>query len=129
MSYIYNLEKKERKCCKIKKKTHVICLAILMNVIKEFLDAQPYLEFCDSKTELNSTTSFMCTKHITLAHVNWILHELKYLNLVVELSATIVQTGEMFPAKFQDRGPDQPLRSARHFTGAEEVTGFELLVV
>lgn len=35
--------------------------------------------------------------------------------------AVIVQTGEMFPAKFQDRGPDQPLRSARHFTGSEEV--------
>lgn len=35
--------------------------------------------------------------------------------------AVIVQTGEMFPAKFLDRGPDQPLRSARHFTGSEEV--------
>lgn len=35
--------------------------------------------------------------------------------------AVIVATGEMFPAKFQDRGPDQPLRSARHFTGSEEV--------
>ncbi|KAH3863459.1 hypothetical protein DPMN_026448 [Dreissena polymorpha] len=35
--------------------------------------------------------------------------------------ATIIQTGEVFPAKFQDRGPDQPLRSARSFTGADEV--------
>ncbi|XP_053392623.1 protein N-terminal asparagine amidohydrolase-like isoform X2 [Mercenaria mercenaria] len=35
--------------------------------------------------------------------------------------AVIVQTGEIFPAKFQDRGPEQPLRSARHFTGSEEV--------
>lgn len=35
--------------------------------------------------------------------------------------AVIIQTGEMFPALFQDRGPDQALRSARHFTGSEEV--------
>lgn len=35
--------------------------------------------------------------------------------------AVIVRTGEIFPATFPDRGPDQALRSARHFTGSEEV--------
>ena len=42
--------------------------------------------------------------------------------LCLYIVATIIQTGEIFPAKFQDRGPDQPLRSARHFTGTEEVS-------
>ena len=36
--------------------------------------------------------------------------------------AVIVKTGEIFPATFPDRGPDQALRSARHFTGSEEVS-------
>lgn len=35
--------------------------------------------------------------------------------------AVIIRTGEIFPATFLDRGPDQALRSARHFTGSEEV--------
>ena len=42
-------------------------------------------------------------------------------NLVSVLIAVIVKTGEIFPATFPDRGPDQALRSARHFTGTEEV--------
>ncbi|KAL3876090.1 hypothetical protein ACJMK2_033971 [Sinanodonta woodiana] len=32
-----------------------------------------------------------------------------------------VKTGEIFRASFADRGPDMSLRSARHFTGEEEV--------
>ncbi|XP_050394354.1 protein N-terminal asparagine amidohydrolase [Patella vulgata] len=32
-----------------------------------------------------------------------------------------IKTGEIFKAKFTDKGPDQPLRSARHFTGGEQM--------
>ncbi len=32
-----------------------------------------------------------------------------------------VKTGELFPATFPDKGPDIPLRSARHFTGCHEM--------
>ncbi|KAL7288143.1 protein N-terminal asparagine amidohydrolase [Trichogramma pretiosum] len=32
-----------------------------------------------------------------------------------------VTTSEIFPATFPDKGPEQPLRSARHFTGGQEV--------
>ncbi|CAG2055358.1 unnamed protein product [Timema podura] len=32
-----------------------------------------------------------------------------------------VKTGELFPANFPDKGPDQALRSARHFTGGQQV--------
>ncbi|XP_063244679.1 protein N-terminal asparagine amidohydrolase isoform X2 [Bacillus rossius redtenbacheri] len=32
-----------------------------------------------------------------------------------------VKTGELFPATFPDKGPDQALRSARHFTGGQQV--------
>ncbi|KAL5019356.1 hypothetical protein ScPMuIL_005078 [Solemya velum] len=35
--------------------------------------------------------------------------------------AVIVETGEIFPATFSDKGPDQPLRSARHFTGSDDI--------
>jgi hypothetical protein len=32
-----------------------------------------------------------------------------------------LNSGEIQRATFLDRGPDQPIRSARHFTGSEEV--------
>ncbi len=32
-----------------------------------------------------------------------------------------VKTGDVFPATFPDKGPDIPLRSARHFTGCHEM--------
>lgn len=32
-----------------------------------------------------------------------------------------VKTGEIFPATFPDKGPDQALRSARHLTGGQQV--------
>lgn len=32
-----------------------------------------------------------------------------------------VKTGEIFPATFSEKGPDAPLRSARHFTGSHEM--------
>ena len=32
-----------------------------------------------------------------------------------------VKTGEIVPATFPDKGPEQPLRSARHLTGGHEV--------
>ncbi|KAJ9588483.1 hypothetical protein L9F63_018139, partial [Diploptera punctata] len=32
-----------------------------------------------------------------------------------------VKTGELFPATFPDKGPDQALRSARHLTGGQQV--------
>ena len=32
-----------------------------------------------------------------------------------------IKTGEIYRATFLDHGPDMPLRSARHFTGTEEV--------
>ncbi|KAK9502913.1 hypothetical protein O3M35_011596 [Rhynocoris fuscipes] len=32
-----------------------------------------------------------------------------------------VKTGEVFPATFPDKGPEQALRSARHFTGGQQV--------
>lgn len=35
--------------------------------------------------------------------------------------AVDVKTGEITRASFADHGPDQPVRSARHFTGSEEV--------
>ncbi|OWF40345.1 protein N-terminal asparagine amidohydrolase-like [Mizuhopecten yessoensis] len=35
--------------------------------------------------------------------------------------AVDIKTGEISRASFADHGPDQPLRSARHFTGSEEV--------
>ena len=35
--------------------------------------------------------------------------------------AVNVKTGDIYRATFLDHGPDMPLRSARHFTGTEEV--------
>lgn len=32
-----------------------------------------------------------------------------------------VKSGEIFPATFPDKGPDQPLRFARHLTGIPQV--------
>jgi hypothetical protein len=32
-----------------------------------------------------------------------------------------VKTGEIFPATFPDKGPDQALRCARHLTGGQQV--------
>lgn len=32
-----------------------------------------------------------------------------------------VKTGEIFPATFPDKGPEQPLRSARHLTGGQQI--------
>jgi len=32
-----------------------------------------------------------------------------------------IKTGEIFPANFPDKGPDLPLRMARHFTGSHQV--------
>ena len=32
-----------------------------------------------------------------------------------------VKTGEIFPAMFPDKGPDQALRSARNLTGGQQV--------
>ena len=50
---------------------------------------------------------------------------LLYWNISV-IVAVIVKTGEIFPATFPDRGPDQALRSARHFTGTEEVMFYSI---
>jgi len=36
-------------------------------------------------------------------------------------SGVNVKTGELFPATFPDKGPDQALRSARHLTGGQQV--------
>lgn len=33
-----------------------------------------------------------------------------------------IKTGEIFPATFTDKGPDQPLRHARNFTGGQTVS-------
>lgn len=33
-----------------------------------------------------------------------------------------IKTGEIFPATFTDKGPDQNLRQARHFTGGQSVS-------
>lgn len=35
-----------------------------------------------------------------------------------------VKTGEIFPATFPDKGPDQSLRAARHLTGVPQVTRY-----
>lgn len=35
-----------------------------------------------------------------------------------------VKTGEIFPATFPDKGPDQALRSARQLTGGQQVCNF-----
>lgn len=35
--------------------------------------------------------------------------------------AVNVKTGDVYRGTFLDHGPDMPLRSARHFTGTEEV--------
>lgn len=32
-----------------------------------------------------------------------------------------IKTGEIFPATFPDKGPDQPLRSVRHLVGLPQV--------
>ena len=37
-------------------------------------------------------------------------------------SAVDVKTRTLFKASFPDKGPDQPVRGARHFTGHEEVS-------
>jgi len=42
------------------------------------------------------------------------------------LSGVNVKTGELFPATFPDKGPDQALRSARHLTGGQQVILSEL---
>lgn len=33
-----------------------------------------------------------------------------------------IKTGEIFPATFPDKGPDQALRCARHLTGGQQVS-------
>lgn len=35
----------------------------------------------------------------------------------------MVKSGEVFPANFPDKGPEQPLRLARLFTGLQPVCG------
>lgn len=35
--------------------------------------------------------------------------------------AVNIRTGEIYPATFPDKGPDQPLRQARNFTGGQTV--------
>ncbi|CAG0884174.1 unnamed protein product [Darwinula stevensoni] len=35
--------------------------------------------------------------------------------------AVNVKTGEIFPATFPEKGPDMPLRNARHFTGGHQI--------
>lgn len=36
--------------------------------------------------------------------------------------AVMVKSGEVFPANFPDKGPEQPLRLARLFTGLQPVS-------
>jgi hypothetical protein len=40
-----------------------------------------------------------------------------------------VKTGELFPATFPDKGPDQALRSARHLTGGQQVRFLPIIFV
>jgi hypothetical protein len=40
-----------------------------------------------------------------------------------------VKTGELFPATFPDKGPDQALRSARHLTGGQQVMFLSLFLL
>jgi hypothetical protein len=40
-----------------------------------------------------------------------------------------VKTGELFPATFPDKGPDQALRSARHLTGGQQVMFLPIIFV
>ena len=42
------------------------------------------------------------------------------------LPAVNVKTGEIFPATFPEKGPDMPLRNARHFTGGHQVGSVSL---
>jgi protein N-terminal asparagine amidohydrolase len=39
-----------------------------------------------------------------------------------------VKTGEVFPAKFLDQGPDIPLRHARLFTGTHSVRDTHFII-
>lgn len=38
----------------------------------------------------------------------------------------MVKSGEVFPANFPDKGPEQPLRLARLFTGLQPVCGTKI---
>jgi hypothetical protein len=44
-------------------------------------------------------------------------------------SGVNVKTGELFPATFPDKGPDQALRSARHLTGGQQVMFLPIIFV
>lgn len=44
-------------------------------------------------------------------------------------SGVNVKTGELFPATFPDKGPDQALRSARHLTGGQQVMFLLIILV
>lgn len=37
--------------------------------------------------------------------------------------AVNINSGEIYPAAFTDKGPEMPLRQARNFTGGQQVSG------
>lgn len=39
-----------------------------------------------------------------------------------------IKTGEIFPATFTDKGPDQALRHARNFTGGQTVRQLTIVI-
>jgi len=41
--------------------------------------------------------------------------------ILVSYIGVMVKSGEVFPANFPDKGPEQPLRLARLFTGLQPV--------
>lgn len=55
-----------------------------------------------------------------ITHFNTIYKENGVSFPIIYGIACNVRTGEIFPARFPDKGPDIPLRSARHLTGSSE---------
>ncbi|XP_005092602.1 protein N-terminal asparagine amidohydrolase [Aplysia californica] len=77
-------------------------------VSDEVLDAM-----CNNPNDLHLVTA-------CITHFNTTYDEKGVPFPVIYGIACDVKTGEIFRAKFTDKGPDQSLRSARHFTGGRE---------
>lgn len=58
--------------------------------------------------------------HNRLTCILWLIKRILLSSLK---SGVNIKSGEIFPATFPDKGPELPLRSARHFTGCHEASG------
>lgn len=93
-----------------------------LHIIGGFLDRRNYSEqlaiqllyaFHKQPVNIHLITACLCELNNSLrGNINW---------PVIYGIGINVKSGEIFPATFPDKGPDQPLRCARHFTGCYEM--------